>query len=178
MAWFAAMVTLGAGLLARHVLALPGPSGTRLAPGLSSLRRADQRGWLAVHVLYASCRCSQRIAAHLAGTNRPEGVSEIVLWAGDDPPPAALAAAFDVRRVSEAGLAELGVEAAPLLAVVAPSGEVRYAGGYTTRKQGPEVEDLAIIASARRAERLAALPVFGCAVSTRLQEQLSRLPVP
>jgi hypothetical protein len=179
-AWFAVMVALGAGLLARHVVALPAPPrDQRLAASMGGLRRPDERGkWLAVHVLYADCVCSQRIVDHLLGTERPRDWSEIVLWVGAQPASPALEKRFDIRRVGSAELARYGIEGAPLLVVVDPAGGVRYAGGYTERKQGPVIDDLRIFESARRLDPLVSLPVFGCAVSDRLKRQLAALPIP
>ncbi len=177
--WFAGMVVVGAGLLARHLVALPVPGDARLAASLEALRSAPSRGrWLAVHVLYAECRCSQRIADHLLSTARPSDWSEMVLWVGAPPPPAALEERFDVRRMGSADLARYGIESAPLLLAADPQGHVRYAGGYTERKQGPVIDDLRILDAARRPELVASLPVFGCAVSDRLRGELRTLPVP
>ncbi|HEY8945874.1 MAG TPA: hypothetical protein VIM73_16510, partial [Polyangiaceae bacterium] len=69
-----------------------------------------------------------------------------------------------------------GIDAAPLLIVSDPKGEPRYVGGYTTRKQGPVLEDLSIVEQARRGSSLASLPIFGCAVSERLQRELTIVP--
>jgi hypothetical protein len=178
--WFAVMVLLGAGLLARHAIALPAPSASpELAASMNALRRPENRGkWLAVHVLYAQCRCSQRIARHLLETARPRDWSELVLWVGDPAPPPALEQRFDVRWIDAAQLARLGVESAPMLVAVGPEGQVRYAGGYTDRKQGPVIDDLPILQAARTTDRIASLPVFGCAVSDRLTRAFMALPVP
>ncbi|HLK41165.1 MAG TPA: hypothetical protein VKU41_30650 [Polyangiaceae bacterium] len=179
-AWFVAMVAVGSGLLAKHVLALPAPAvSPKLAASLDALRGPHaQSTWLAVHVLYSECRCSQRIVDHLVSTERPVGWSEIVLWVGNLAPRAELEQRFDVRRVRSADLAAYGIEAAPLLVVVDPAGHVRYAGGYTTRKQGPVIDDLRIFDDSRREAVVASLPVFGCAVSDRLKRALAVLPTP
>lgn len=173
--WFGVMVALGAGLLARHLVAMPTP--TTLGPlerGLAELRRDGERGsWLAVHALYAECRCSQRIVEHLVASARPEGFVELVLWVGDEAPPAELEARFDVRRVRPAALASLGIEGAPLLVAVDPEGRVRYVGGYTSRKQGPDIEDVRLLQDAQSGSPLDRLPLFGCAVSDRLKRDLS-----
>jgi hypothetical protein len=173
--WFAGMVLVSAGLLARHVVALPTPHVN--AASFDLLRTDAQRNrWLAVHVLYGDCRCSQRVADHLATTERPSDWVEMVLWVGDAPP-AALASRFDVRSITSADLAGLGIEAAPSMVIIAPDGVVHYAGGYTDRKQGPVIEDRRIMADARDvAMPVASLPVFGCAVSARLQRDLAALP--
>lgn len=178
--WFAVMVVLGAGLLARHVVALPAPlPSPKLATSLDALRRPAERGkWLATHVLFAECRCSQRIVDHLVASSRPNDWSELVLWVGGPAPSSILEQRFDVRRVSPAELASYGIESAPMLIAVDPEGHVRYAGGYTERKQGPVIDDLRILQAAQRPAFIASLPVFGCAVSDRLKRELSTLPVP
>ena len=179
-AWFVAMVVVGSGLLAKHVLALPAPAQSpRLAASMAALRGPRAQGqWLAVHVLYSECRCSQRIVDHLVSTERPGGWSEVVLWVGNLAPRAELEQRFDVRRVGSGDLAAYGIEAAPLLIVADPTGHLRYVGGYTTRKQGPVVDDLRIFDESRREDVVASLPVFGCAVSDRLKRALAVLPTP
>jgi hypothetical protein len=176
--WFFVMLVLGAGLLARHLVAMPSPARHGpLEHGVASLRNEKERGaWLAVHVLYAECRCSQRIVDHLLVSPRPADFVEVVLWVGDAPPPAGLEARFDVRHVSSDELATLGIEAAPLLVAVDAAGHVRYAGGYTSRKQGPDIEDQRLLREARNQGLVEALPLFGCAVSDRLKYDLSLLP--
>ena len=164
-------------MLAKHVVAMPRPQSARLGPALAQLRNpAEQGRWLAVHVLYSDCRCSQGVADHLATTQRPADWSEIVLWVGDEPPPPALAHSFDLRHATATDLATYGIEAAPSLVLADPSGQIRYAGGYTDRKQGPVIEDLRILRAVHDSETVPPLPLFGCAVSARLKSDLSRLP--
>jgi hypothetical protein len=98
-----------------------------------------------------------------------------VLWVGEGDPPSNLVESFDVRRVSSTDLATYEIEGAPLLLAVSPHGEVRYAGGYTDRKQGATFHDLVVLAAAYDAD-VPALPLFGCAISDRLRQTLSRLP--
>ncbi|MDF3067411.1 MAG: hypothetical protein K0R38_3012 [Polyangiaceae bacterium] len=173
------MLLVGAGLLAKHVVALPAPNNeSHLAQSLGELRRAGSSGWLAVHVLYAECRCSQRIVAHLTSTERPRRWQEVVLWVGDADPDPGLYRAFDVRRLSHEQLGRFGVESAPLLVALDPEGRAVYVGGYTDRKQGPDIRDLYVLAEAEQRNALSALPVFGCAVSERLKRALAALPAP
>ena len=179
--WLGAMIWLGAGLLARHAVALP-PVATnaKLARSLGALHGKRAPGsWLAVHALYAECRCSQRIVQHLTSSPRPSGWDELVLWVGKTPPPSELSARFRVRRLPSTELASLGIEAAPSLVALDPESRVRYAGGYTNRKQGPVIDDLRILESVRRGDAdVTPLPVFGCAVSDRLKRAFATLPLP
>lgn len=176
-AWFIAVLIVGAGLLARHLVPLPAPpDDPRFASAMNGLRSQSAHTWLAVHVLYAECRCSHRIASHLVKTKRPLGWEEVVLWVGATEPPDGLSRNFRVERLSRGELSALGVEAAPLLAALDPEGHVRYSGGYTERKQGPVVDDLRILAESQRSNWVMSLPILGCAVSERLERALARLP--
>jgi hypothetical protein len=174
-AWFAGLSLLAAGLLARHVVALPGVTGP--AATLGSLRGpADEGRWLAVHVLYAECSCSRLITDHLVHSTRPAGWSEIILWTGEGPPDPELARhGFRVQRATREELARYGVESVPSLVALDPGNSVRYAGGYTQRAPGLDPEDLRILEQARTSP-VAALPVFGCAISERLRRALALLP--
>ncbi len=181
--WFLVMVTVGATLLGRHLIALPRPAkDAALAQAMATLRGpADTGRWMAIHVLYADCQCSQRIAEHLLATKRPQDIAERVLLIGHD---AGLEARLDaagivvVRTDENDAAVHYHVVAAPLFVVVGPEGAVRYAGGYTERKQGPDPRDLDILADARADRAIAPLPLFGCAVSARLRSSLNPLGLP
>jgi hypothetical protein len=177
-AWFAAMLAVGAALLAKHVIALPAPAKDhQLAASLAALRVPEEQGkWLAFHVLYSECRCSRRVVTLLLAAPRRPGWAEVVLWIGNQPFDPALEPRYRVKRSTSAELARLGIDAAPLLVVLDPLGGLRYVGGYSERKQGPVLDDLAILDRVQRSEALASLPVFGCPVSERLRRQLAIIP--
>jgi hypothetical protein len=182
-AWLLGMLAIGSSLLARHALALPRPiADAALARSMATLREPGNVGrWMAVHVLYTECRCSRVLVEHLLSTRRPNNVVEKVLLVGRDADLEArlTAGGFHVVQVRPAELAErYHVAAVPLLIVTAPDESVRYVGGYTTRKQGPDPRDLEIIAGAREERPLASLPVLGCAVSDKLRAMLNPLGLP
>ncbi len=181
--WFALMLVVCSTLLSRHLLALPRPSAdAAFARSMASLRGpADEGRWMLVHVLYAECRCSQRIADHLMTTARPTDVREHVLLVGTDADLESklIAHGFLLARVDQSELHDrYHVDAVPLLIVAAPDGSIRYAGGYTPRKQGLDSQDLEILASTRASRVVDALPVFGCAVARRLQSAINPLGLP
>src|SRR4051794_5224647 len=83
--WLTMAVLVGASLLARHLLPLARPGDAELASSMAGLRGPGGAGRpIAVHVLYADCRCSKLIAEHLASTVRPTNIVEHVLLAGQD----------------------------------------------------------------------------------------------
>jgi hypothetical protein len=119
------------------------------------------------------------VADHLAGSERPRDWSELVLWVGEGSvPPELTARGFAVERVTSGDLQRFGVEAAPTLIALDPFGRVRYAGGYTERKQAAVVADLRILQAVRSGDTVDGLPIFGCAVSDRLKGELASLPSP
>jgi hypothetical protein len=176
--WVPLLVAVGASLMVSHLYALPRPAtgDTKVAEALNSLRKPnEQNSWLAVHVLYAECRCSQRIVKHLASRKPLAGVSEKLLLVGENSEylNSAIASGFDARAIRPRELeSTYHLTAAPLLVVLDPAGNVRYLGGYTERKQGPDIRDVAVIQNLMRGERAAELPLFGCAVSKKLQAML------
>lgn len=157
-----------------HWLTLPHPAkqDQRLAAGLATLA-AEAPGWLAVHALYTDCKCSQRIIDHLTTTERPRGVRELVLLVGEDAELRDRLTRRGLRTIElspEQLFARYGIESAPLFLFVDPRREVRYIGGYTGRKQGPEIMDLAIMQGILGGADPAELPLYGCAVSERLKQ--------
>jgi hypothetical protein len=181
--WAVMLFALATSLTAAHLYALPKPADddTVLASSLNGLRAESERSWLAVHVLYAQCRCSRRILDHLALDARPQGVSEKVLLVGTN---AELSS--DLRRMSDRGFEIINttsselrerfhVQAVPLLLVLGPDGVIRYSGGYTERKQGLDIRDRQIIEGLVENRPAPELPVFGCAVSKQLQRLLDPL---
>ena len=58
------------------------------------------------------------------------------------------------------------------------AGEVRYAGGYTERKQALFPRDREIVAALRAGDEVTPLPVFGCAVSNELKRTINPLRLP
>jgi hypothetical protein len=181
--WFVIMLGVGASLLARHEVALPRPTiEPAFVTAMGTLRTPDDAGqWMVVHVLYAECRCSTRMAEHLIALPRLPGVTEEVIFVGHAPDLEARlsARAYRVISVTPAELEQrFHIVAAPSFVVTAPDGSVRYAGGYTTRKQAPDPRDRDILAALRMGRQVEPLPVLGCAVSEKLQADLNPLRIP
>jgi hypothetical protein len=182
--WVPAILILGAYLLAGHLVALPAPEARdrRLVSALAATGAADQGRWRALHFLDENCGCSQRVVTSLLARRPLPGLAERIVFITRTPAGTAAAATaargagFAFETVAPEDLERrFGVEAAPLLVAVAPDNRVRYLGGYTDRKQGPSIEDRDILQRTMRGERVAALPLFGCAVSKQLAAQLDPL---
>jgi hypothetical protein len=177
-AWGVAVLVGGSALMANHLLSLPAPSprDEALRAAIDRARPASlPRGWSAVHVFAAECGCSKRLVDHLEKRGPAAGVFEKVVMVGDDP---AIQRRLERRGFSfqtvtpDELAARYHVEAVPLLVVAAPDGAVRYAGGYTERKQGPAIRDLDILQSLRAEHAVRSLPLFGCAVTEALKKTL------
>lgn len=181
--WFWAPLALliGASLMVGHWNTLPRPrtEDSSLSRSLGSLRRpGEHESWLATHVLYSECRCSVRILTHLFERKPVSGVVEKILLVGEKAEyvERGRAAGFEVKVVSASELADrFHIQAVPLLVVQDASDAVRYLGGYTDRKQGPDIRDASIIRDLVNGGARRELPLFGCAVSQKLQALLDPL---
>jgi hypothetical protein len=185
-AWAVVCVVIGAYLLASHLLTLPTPviSDPGLHQAISAQRHPAQRDrWLVLHVVFEDCKCSQRVLEHLLSTSRPTGIAERIVFvtehgAAAAPTAASKAHGFELDVVTPDQLvADYHIEAAPLLVIVDPHDTVRYAAGYTPRKQADDVRDLTLIDAVVRGEAVEPLPAFGCAVGRALSSKVDPLGI-
>jgi len=178
-AWFLAVLIPGVYQLAEHTLSLPKPVPEKLQAAMIANRPRDATGWVVLHVLYAECGCSGRVADRLTQRGLIPGVAERVIIVGepkDDLVERLRAHGLSVELTDAKDLSDrYGIVAAPVLVVADPGGTVRYVGGYTEQKRGPAIRDTAIVASLERGEQVDALPILGCAVSRDLQRQVDPL---
>jgi hypothetical protein len=177
------MIFPGAYLLGGHTAALPtSVEGERAVERAVAGERwpAETGRWLVLHVVYGRCGCSGRVLDALVARGPTAGVRERVVLVDGEPGDRAraLAAGFAVTRVTpEALVARYRLESAPLFVVADPAGRLRYLGGYTERKRGPVLRDVAVVRALRRGDAVEALPVLGCAVSRRLRDLTDPLGV-
>lgn len=116
--------------------------------------------WQMVHILADGCTCSNRVRAYLKRRPGIQGVRERMMPADG------------ARRLRLANR-EVDLAAAPLLIVIAPDGRVRYAGGYSRRRDAQDgFHDQEILARLAAGEPVEPLPVYGCATSREMRSQL------
>ncbi len=173
--WGFAMVAVVGSLMVSHWVRLPHPTADDQAwsATLASHRSASAaRDWTVFHFLNADCACSRRILVKLADESPHRGVCEriVILGSEDKTTRAAIENGFEVEFVTRAELDQrYAIAAVPMFAVVAPDGSTKYSGGYTSRKQGLDVQHRDIIGKLVAGESSEPLPVYGCAVSKQLQ---------
>lgn len=180
--WLAGGTALGGLLISRHIAALPVPprGDPALAAAVQEVLPPSGGRLRAIHALYRGCACSRRTIAHLLERRALPDVDELVLAVDDDgrpgPADAALrAAGFAVRVVTPLELrARFHLEAAPVLIVARPGGELAYVGGYN-RHAKTLPQDAAILGELARGSAAPARPVFGCPTSARLARALDPL---
>ncbi len=177
-AW--AVVTLVglAALSLKHMASLPEPEDEALLTrAMLQLRRSSGRVFL-VHVIYAECSCSRALFVHLVARRPFPGAEEAILFVGADPrkQESAARAGYTFTTVSAQELASrFGLEAAPVLVVLDSAGKLRYAGGYYAHPATITPLDERIYNRLATGANVEPLPVFGCAVSSRLQKSLNPL---
>jgi len=171
--WIVALGLIIAGLMTGHWVVLPHPEvGESLTPTEPEFSGSADAELTALHFLYADCPCSRRVLNHVLDRQTIAGVCEKIVLIGDDHTirGLALSSGYQFEAVAADELkAQYGVEAAPLLVVTDPKANIVYSGGYTTRKQGPAILDVATITALTKGKSPACLPVYGCAVSQELQ---------
>ncbi len=171
--WALGMLFVVACLMVSHWVALPHPTTTdqTWTTQLNKARTTEVKQWTVFHFLYGNCPCSRRVLRHILNRVPVNGCRETIVFIGQDTPSteAALKRGFEADYVAPEDLkTRYGVEAAPLLTILDPSGTVRFAGGYTTHKQGPQIQDVRIIQALLKGDSVEDLPLFGCAVSAEL----------
>lgn len=174
-AWALSSLMVAGSLALAHDYALPTPSLEEPAvrDAVAASRRPDeQRSWLALHVLYTRCKCSERTLAHLFARGPLAGMKERVVLVGPhaELEQKARAAGFAVEVIAPSQLEPTyHVQAAPLMLVSDPLGALRYVGGYTATKQSLALHDVEILTKLRRGDAARELPLLGCAVSRSLK---------
>ncbi len=173
--WALTMIVVGSCLMVSHWVPLPRPEvdDHQWWHTLANTRTDQVSGrWSAFHFLYAECPCSRRVLEHVIARAPHDDVVERIVLVGKNPSLGETAEqlGYEVDCISpEQLMIKYGVESAPLLVVFDPQGMPRYVGGYTSRKQGPDIQDGTIITRLLAGQEVEPLPLYGCAVSSSLQ---------
>ncbi|WP_413575602.1 hypothetical protein ACLVWU_14720 [Bdellovibrio sp. HCB290] len=141
----------------------------------TSLASTQPGQWSVTHVLSESCKCSEKIFEYLIKRGPATDVHEEVILLGKPPVelPSLIAKGFVIRQLDpneiKDDISKLGV---PFLLITTPKGDTVYAGGYSEKpvKDGGPVRDLEILNSLQGKGAVANFPIFGCAVSRKLQK--------
>jgi hypothetical protein len=180
--WALLLLSVGAILMAGHWIVLPTPDAgdEQLGAAVAGVTTPGDRRWQLTHVLYADCRCSQRIFEYLLTRPTPDGAGERVLLVGQNDDFAARARRRGIQLIAvtpQELKTRFHIESAPLLLITDPDGNLRYTGGYSTRKQGPDYRDVETLESLLSVGSARSLPLYGCGVSRDLQQLLDPLNV-
>jgi hypothetical protein len=171
------LCTVGlAALSLTHVIALPSPDEARVQQIHQSLSRLQQgKGPFAVHVLAQRCSCTTSLGRHLLGKSPDR--EELILFVGDDAQLAqqALQAGYRFQNITEQELTDIGLESAPVLALLENSDRLSYLGGYYDHPAASNPLDQQLKAALANGSFPDPLPIFGCATSPRLQNALNPL---
>ncbi len=179
-AWILVTMLGLASLSLGHMVAMPqADDEIKLSRALLALRRDSSKDFL-VHVIYSGCSCTERLFAHLVERGAFAGTEELVLFAGDDRAKRASAerAGFGFVNIPAVELApRYGLEAAPVLVAFNAQSRLRYIGGYYNHPATVSPLDEEIHKQLASGATPASLPIFGCAVSARLQKTVDPLGV-
>jgi hypothetical protein len=179
LAWVPGTICGLAALMLNHFVSMPNPDDLeRLRKGVLGFTQGDH-GFRLVHVIYQDCSCTNNLFTHLMDRGAFPEAEETILFIGKDNERRlkAARAGFRFREISSATLTEqLGVEAAPLLIVLSnDGGRLAYIGGYYDEPATIRALDEAVFASVEGGATPDPLPLYGCAVSERLQSAIDPL---
>lgn len=180
--WIGGLLLVGTSLMVGHWVTLPHPHRGETLPstvGLSATNAGVDEVFT-FHFLYGDCPCSRRILGHVLRRSPIVGANERIVLIGEDPQGQAdaIARGFEIDVVTPAELERrYGVESAPLLVISDQLGTIRYSGGYTSRKQGLDIQDQSIIEKTVVGQDIDGLPLYGCAVSKSLKAFIDPLNI-
>ncbi|MBO9666704.1 MAG: hypothetical protein J7501_07800 [Bdellovibrio sp.] len=142
---------------------------------LPSLGQKQQATWGLTHVVSAECKCSAKVIDYLIARGPSADAKEEIVVLG--PMPAQAQAlkdkGYSLRALKPEEMTDdishLGV---PFLLISTPQGDNVYAGGYSEKsvQDGSPIRDLEILHSLQGKGTAKSFPIFGCAVSRRLQK--------
>jgi len=178
--WAAGMLLAISTIALPHMAPMPGASrAARTTQALLALRRDPRREFI-VHVIAAHCSCTDRLFAHLVQRGPFADADEVVVFAGEDAAKQAAAtrAGFRYATVTADDLAaRYLLESAPVMFAFDAHGSLRYAGGYFNNPSDVTPLDEDLHAQVGRGATPTPLPVYGCAVSTRLRDSIDPLGI-
>jgi hypothetical protein len=179
LAGWALIAVIGLAFLSgQHLASLPEPGNEALlSRALLELRHGSNADFL-VHVISSDCSCSTSLFTHLVRRGPFPGAEELILFVGRDAnkQKAAIRSGFAFSSISDAELvSRFGLEAAPVLVIFDSKCRLRYAGGYYDHPATITALDERIHAELATGIDVPTLPLFGCAISPRLQKSLDPL---
>ena len=135
-----------------------------------------------IHVLVAECPCSAYTAQALIRRGPLADCRETVWVVGGQSPweSELTRAGFKLQEKAAEQLAkDTGIAGGPWLLILSPAGEIVYSGGYADQRPRPgiQLQDVALLAAVRRAEKVSDLPAYGCAATAYLKGQLDPVGV-
>jgi thioredoxin-related protein len=126
-----------------------------------------QDKFLVTHILGSNCKCSNRIARYLVETQRPSEIAEKIVVVGGllKNEMQLQQQGFTIEHISVTELkSRFNLVSAPVLLIKDKSGVLKYSGGYKNIDE-VEARDIEILKRIENGNKVAALPVMGCALT-------------
>ncbi len=132
-------------------------------------------GWTMTHVLGENCKCSSEVAKYLIRRGPLQETNENVILLGSLKEQDQLQLrGFKVSHRDARSIASEKAVGVPFLMIHTPQGNNVYAGGYAKDfiRENTPIQDQEILSYLQGGKTPAELPIFGCAVSHRIQSLL------
>lgn len=163
--------------MASHLVSMPTPQNVEnfIKKIKNNYYKNDGRAVI-VHTIYEKCSCTNSLLKHLVERGLQASSHEVVFVIGSRAPfeTELSAKGFSVFKMKQQDFVkEFGIEAAPLLTLINSKGDLMYMGGYFKTSEARISTDQDIIQRALiEGQPYKPLPLYGCAVSDRLQKYI------
>lgn len=163
--WMVGISAVSAAIMAPHTISW--------RASLNFLNNEVTDSWSVTHVLGADCKCSKVVFASLMARGPQSEIDEKIVLLGhmQTEEKALLERGFRVSLKDQEVLSEepIGV---PFILIQTPTGAPAYSGGYSSSPLSSlnPPQDLKILNDLRSGKNPGKLPIFGCAMSARLQK--------
>lgn len=175
--WIVVITVVMSLQMASHLVSMPIPEN--IDNFLNKIKKSyykDDGRAVIVHAIYEKCSCTNSLLKHLVERGLQPLSQEVIFVIGSEAPYESelVAKGFSVFKMKQDEFVnEFGIEAAPLLTLINNKGELKYMGGYFKTSEARVSTDQEIIQKALIEDKPPEpLPLYGCAVSDRLQKYI------
>ena len=170
--------------MVNHLAALPPPEKTaKLSAALKDISLpplSPEQSHYQLHLIYEDCSCTKGLLRHLWKRQSHPEVFEKLIFMGraTEVEKQSLQAGYEVEVIGKNELLEtFGIRGAPILVIMNGEREILYMGGYFQYPSATISKDVELLELAQQGLNPDPLPLYGCAIDPKLQEELDPIGI-